>query len=29
VQVTPDHGELVHFTTGYVSLFSLWWRIAF
>ena len=34
VQVTPlvmviDQGELVHFTTGYVSLFGLWWRIAF
>jgi hypothetical protein len=34
VQVTPlviviDQGELVHFTAGYVSLFDLWWRIAF
>jgi thiol-disulfide isomerase/thioredoxin len=34
VQVTPlvmviDQGKLVHFTTGYVSLFGLWWRIAF
>jgi thiol-disulfide isomerase/thioredoxin len=34
VQVTPlvmviEQGELVHFTTGYVSLFGLWWRIAF
>jgi len=33
VQVTPlvmviDQGELVNFTTGYVSLFGLWWRIA-
>jgi len=33
VQVTPlvmviDQGELVSFTTGYVSLFGLWWRIA-
>ena len=32
VQVTPlimviDQGELVSFTTGYVSLFGLWWRI--
>jgi thioredoxin-like negative regulator of GroEL len=33
VQVTPlvmviDQGELVSYTTGYVSLFGLWWRIA-
>jgi hypothetical protein len=33
VQVTPlvmviDQGELVNYTTGYVSLFGLWWRIA-
>jgi thioredoxin-like negative regulator of GroEL len=33
VQVTPlvmviDQGKLVNFTTGYVSLFGLWWRIA-
>jgi len=33
VQVTPlvmviHQGELVSFTTGYVSLFGLWWRIA-
>lgn len=33
VQVTPlvmviAQGELVNFTTGYVSLFGLWWRIA-
>ena len=34
VEVTPlimviDQGELVNYTTGYVSLFGLWWRIAF
>jgi thioredoxin-like negative regulator of GroEL len=34
VQVTPlvmviDQGELVNYTTGYVSLFGLWWRMAF
>ena len=34
VQVTPfvmviDQGELVNYTTGYVSLLGLWWRIAF
>ncbi len=33
VQVTPlvmviSQGELVNFTTGYVSLFGLWWRMA-
>jgi thiol-disulfide isomerase/thioredoxin len=33
VQVTPltmviDQGELVSYTTGYVSLIGLWWRIA-
>jgi thiol-disulfide isomerase/thioredoxin len=33
VQVTPlvmimHQGELVSYTTGYVSLFGLWWRIA-
>lgn len=33
VKVTPlvmviHQGELVNFTTGYVSLFGLWWRIA-
>jgi len=33
VQVTPlvmviDQGELVNYTTGYVSYFGLWWRIA-
>ncbi len=33
VQVTPlimviHQGELVNYTTGYVSLFGLWWRIA-
>lgn len=33
VQVTPlvmviDQGELVNYTTGYASLFGLWWRIA-
>ena len=33
VPVTPlvmviDQGELVNFTTGYVSLFGLWWRMA-
>ena len=32
VHVTPlimviDQGELVNYTTGYVSLFGLWWRI--
>jgi len=33
VQVTPlimviDQGKLVNYTTGYFSLFGLWWRIA-